>query len=36
MNVSGIILEQLDMMFLLILFGYLLAKKEILNTSGTQ
>lgn len=36
MNVSGIILEQLGMMFLLILFGYLLAKKEILNASGTQ
>lgn len=36
MNVSGIILERLGMMFLLILFGYLLAKKEILNASGTQ
>ncbi|MEG0289131.1 MAG: AEC family transporter [Carnobacterium sp.] len=36
MNVSGIISEQLGIMFLLILFGYLLVKKEVLDTSVTK
>lgn len=36
MNISGIIVGQMSIMFLLIFFGYFLMKKNILNDDGTQ
>lgn len=36
MNISTIILQQLSSMFILILFGYILVKNNVLNASGTK
>lgn len=36
MTISNIILQQLGSMFVLIFFGYILVKKNVLNVSGTK
>lgn len=36
MNISSIILQQLGSMFVLIFFGYILVKGNVLNTTGTK
>ncbi|UDE94960.1 AEC family transporter [Carnobacterium viridans] len=36
MTISNIILQQLGSMFVLIFFGYILVKKNVLNISGTK
>lgn len=36
MTITGIIIEQMSIMFLLIFFGYFLMKKNVLTSEGTQ